>query len=77
MITFLFFRSSYLIRSEEAGSVDPDLVKHLPDQPGSVFVSFRYVRIVDFQSIISSLISGNEVLNFVSKMSDVIGIRLD
>ena len=56
-----FFRSSYF-RSEEAGSVDPDLVKPLPDQPGSVVVRVRYVRTNPvFQSIFSSLKSGNEV----------------
>jgi hypothetical protein len=49
------------------------LLHHLPDQPGSVCVSFRRDGSI-FQPIFSSLISGNEVLNFVSKTSDVIGI---
>jgi hypothetical protein len=51
---------------------------HLPDQPGSVgrclFVTYGPTR--NFQSIFSSLRSGNEVFNFISNTSDVIGNRL-
>ena len=49
---------------------------HLPDQPGSVVVFVAYGPNPDFQPILSSLRSGNEVFNFVSKTSDDIG-RVD
>jgi hypothetical protein len=60
-----FFRSSYF-RSEEAGSVDPDLVKPLPEKPvdllrrTKLFVAYGHTRI--FQSKFSCQITGNEVL---------------
>ncbi len=62
----IFFHSLDRIVSRlEDQSVDEDL-HHLPDQPGSVVCSLRTNQPGFFVSIFSSLISGNEVFNFIS-----------
>jgi hypothetical protein len=74
-----FFRSSYF-RSEEAGSVDPDLVKPIPEQPDlstaskGGHCSFAYGRTRIFSNQFSkSKQSGNEVSFIINDLDNMKG----